>query len=136
MGNRRKARECALQILFQLDLSKSDFQESVRYFWKFNPPELDEIKEFTTTLVEGVWEHRNEIDRKIESHSTHWKLGRMACVDRNILRIAAYELLFCPEIPKSVSLNEAIELGKKFGTEDSSSFINGVLDHIHKEVKA
>jgi transcription antitermination protein NusB len=134
MGNRRKAREAALQILYQIDVSKNTPKEALRLFWSEHSS-LPEVEEFGDRLVEGVVRNQPEIDRLIESHSTHWKLNRMACVDRNILRIAVYELLYCHDIPKSVSLNEAIELGKKFGTEDSGAFINGVLDNIAKEVK-
>ncbi|MFO1518433.1 MAG: transcription antitermination factor NusB [bacterium] len=134
MGNRRKAREAALQILYPVDLSHLNAKEAMSLYWQ-NHPSQDEVIEFTRQLVEGVLRNQAEIDKLIELHSTHWKLGRMACVDRNILRMAVFELLFCRDIPKSVSLNEAIELGKKFGTEDSGAFINGVLDNIAKEVK-
>jgi len=134
MGNRRKGREAALQILYQVDLSRITPREAMQLYWRQHPS-IPEVQEFADQLVEGVVRNRPEIDKVIEVHSTHWKLGRMACVDRNVLRIAAYELLYCHDIPKSVSLNEAIELGKKFGTEDSGAFINGVLDNIAKEVK-
>jgi N utilization substance protein B len=134
MGTRRKAREAALQILYQVDLSKLDPKEAIQFF-RQNHPSVPEVEEFTHQLVEGVVRNRIEIDRLVEQHSTHWKLSRMTCVDRNILRIAVYELMYCHDIPASVSLNEAIEIGKKFGTEDSGSFINGVLDNIAKELK-
>src|SRR4029434_10101978 len=134
MGNRRKAREAALQILYQVDLSKNNPKEALKLYWVEHPP-IPEVEEFGNRLVEGVIRNQAEIDRLIETHSTHWKLGRMACVDRNILRIAVCELLYFHDIPKSVTLNEAIELGKKFGTEDSGAFINGVVEHISKEVK-
>jgi len=134
MGNRRKAREAALQILYQVDLSRMSPHDAMKMYWRQHPS-LPEVTEFADQLVEGVLRNQIEIDKVIEIHSTHWKLGRMACVDRNVLRIAAYELLYCRDIPKSVSLNEAIELGKRFGTEDSGAFINGVLDNIAKEVK-
>jgi len=134
MGNRRKAREAALQVLYQVDLSKINPGEALELFWMQESASA-EIKDFTTQLVEGVLQNQAEVDQLVEKHATHWKLLRMACVDRNILRLAVYELLCCKDIPKSVSLNEAIELGKKFGTEESGSFINGVLDHIAKEIK-
>jgi N utilization substance protein B len=134
MGTRRKAREAALQILYQVDLSKLDPKEAMQLFWK-NHSSIPEVEEFAYQIVEGVVRNRLEIDRLVEQHSTHWKLSRMTCVDRNILRIAVYELMYCHDIPASVSLNEAIEIGKKFGTEDSGSFINGVLDNIAKELK-
>jgi N utilization substance protein B len=129
MGNRRKARECALQILYQMDLSGTSEEEALASYWQcFEYPE--EVAEFAGELVRGVSAHREEIDRLIQDSSRHWKLDRMARVDRNILRLAVYELLHHPEIPKKVTLNEAIEIGKRYGSEDSSAFINGILDHI------
>ncbi len=134
MGNRRKSREAALQILYKIDLSKMEPRDAMKVFWQHYPPE-DDVEEFSNQIVEGVIRNRSEIDRLIELHSTHWKLSRMAYVDRNILRMAVYELLYCHDIPHSVTLNEAIEVAKKFGTEESGAFINGVLDNIAKELK-
>ena len=129
MGNRRKARECALQILYQMDVSGTAEDEALASYWQcFEHPE--EVAEFAGELVRGVSGHRAEIDQLIQDSSRHWKLDRMARVDRNILRLAVYELLHHPEIPKKVTLNEAIEIGKRFGSEDSSAFINGILDNI------
>ncbi len=133
MGNRRRGREAALQILYQIDLSDSDPREAIALFWR-EAPVSEEIQNFSKVLVEGVLKFKKEIDEKIEGHSIHWKLGRMACVDRNVLRIAIYELFYCHDIPKSVTLNEAIDLGKKFGTEESGAFVNGILDNIAKNV--
>jgi transcription antitermination protein NusB len=90
--------------------------------------------EFSQRLVRGVLDHGPEIDRVIEGHSENWRLERMPAVDRNILRIAAFELLYCEEIPPKVAVNEAVELGKRFGTEESGSFINGILDKIMSSV--
>lgn len=98
-------------------------------------PSSPEVEEFAGGLVEGVRENLEEIDQLIARHATHWKLSRMACVDRNILRIAIYELKFRPDIPSTVSIDEAIEIGKKFGTEDSGAFINGILDPFSKEIQ-
>ena len=109
-------------------------RDAMKVFWQHYPPE-DDVEEFSNQIVEGVIRNRSEIDRLIELHSTHWKLSRMAYVDRNILRMAVYELLYCHDIPHSVTLNEAIEVAKKFGTEESGAFINGVLDNIAKELK-
>ncbi len=134
MGLRRKSREATLQILYQLDLSQGDAKELCTAYWQQHELE-PEAKEFAEHLVNGVLRNLKEIDHLIESHSTHWKISRMSCVDRNILRIAVFELLYQSDIPASVSLNEAIEIGKKFGTEDSGAFINGILDHIAKELK-
>jgi N utilization substance protein B len=129
MGLRRKARERALQALFFTDMCRYETEEALRLFCThFNPAEP--ILSFFTQLTEGVVKNRAAIDTVIERFSKHWKLGRMSCVDRNILRLAVFEMLTCPDIPAKVSINEAIEIGKKFGTEDSGAFINGILDSI------
>ena len=144
MGLRRRAREAALQLLYEIDLcqkNSSDLSpESIRDDLLIQVNEDEEplepdMSQFCRDLVTGVARNVGEIDRLIESHSTHWKISRMALVDRNILRMAVFELLYCEDIPASVSINEAIEIGKRFGTEESGSFINGVLDHIAKDLK-
>lgn len=144
MGLRRKARESALQLLYEIDLCQKDPVEVLKLseFLKVLPKEAGhdeetsaEQQKFCHDLVEGVSRNVREIDQLIESHSTHWKISRMALVDRNILRLAVFELLYCQDIPTSVSINEAIEIGKRFGTEESGSFINGVLDHIAKDLQ-
>jgi len=132
-GNRRKARECALQILYQIDVSGHTATEALHAFWQNFQPEVD-VAEFASALVTGVVEKQEDIDKRIQEASHHWKLERMARVDRNVLRLAVFELLFRDDIPKKVTLNEAIEIAKRFGTEDSGSFINGVLDHISASV--
>jgi N utilization substance protein B len=138
MGTRRKAREMAVQILYQMEMKESEpkqvFDLLGNSFWeeqKATPP----MQEFTIGLVEGAYRNRMEIDQQIEVHSTHWKLPRMAAVDRNILRLGVYELLYLNDVPTNVILDEAIELGKKFGTVESGSFINGILDNVAKEVR-
>ena len=130
MSVRRRAREIALQILYQLDIRPGEPQEALDlYFENFRPSE--KAREFCQRLIEGVRQNRQEIDRLLEENAENWTLNRMAVVDRNILRVATFELLHCPDIPFKASLNEAIELAKKFGTDDSSAFINGILDRIH-----
>ena len=134
MGSRRKSRELALQILFELDTNQSDVQKAIDQFWKnFDYPE--DLREFSERLVEGVAQHREELDRLISKHAKNWSLSRIDRVDRNILRAAIFELAHCPDIPPKVAINEAIELSKKFGSEKSSSFINGILDKIAQEIK-
>lgn len=138
MGYRRKARELAAQILYQIEMKQTEPREVFDLFWTHEEAVHEvspEMRQFATELVEGVYRNRREIDLLIESHSHHWKLGRMAVVDRNILRISVYELLYLHDVPTSVILNEAIEIAKKFGTADSSSFINGVLDNVAKDVR-
>ncbi len=136
MGNRRKAREIALQILYEMELKASEPHSILEWYWKGQGPDVpEETRRFATDLVEGTYRNRKEIDDLIEKHSLHWKLIRMAVVDRNILRLAVYELLYLHDVPSSVILNEAIEIAKKFGTEDSGAFINGILDKAAKEVR-
>jgi N utilization substance protein B len=134
MGHRRKARELAIQILYQIEMKGSEPKEVLDLFWK-SEETLPDVRQFTTELVEGTYRNRKEIDQLIERHSIHWRLSRMAAVDRNILRLGIYELLYLHDVPTSVTLNEAIEIAKKFGTEDSSAFINGILDNVAKEVR-
>jgi N utilization substance protein B len=129
---RRKSREFALQVLYQLDITKQDVIKTLAQFQDhFSGNE--ERDDFMERLVLGVLEHCQEIDRLIEKYSENWRLVRMNIVDRTILRMAIFELLYCEEIPPKVTLNEAIELGKRYGSEDSGSFINGILDRIQNE---
>ena len=132
MGKRRRSRESALQVLYQLDIKKQDTSRAIAQ-WKeyFSPNE--ERDEFVERIVLGVLKHCMEIDRLIEQCSENWRLDRMSVIDRNILRMAAFELLYCEEIPPKVTLNEAIDLGKRYGSGDSGSFINGILDRIQNE---
>ena len=133
MGKRTKSRELALQILYQMEMSEGDAEENFNLFWQhFNPS--DELRGFSEEIVKGVCQHREEIDTLIEKLSEHWRLKRMTIVDRNILRSAIFELMFCPDIPTKVILNEAIELGKKFSSEKSGSFVNGVLDKVSHQL--
>lgn len=112
-------------------MSRIGVDEAIRAFWELQESELSEdTREFCEDLVKGTFEHSDEIDRLIEETSSNWRLDRMPVVDRNILRMAVYEFLYRDDIPLTVTINEAIELGKKFGTEDSGAFINGVLDKI------
>jgi N utilization substance protein B len=130
MSIRRRAREIALHVLYQLEMGQEDPRETLALTFRHFRPQV-KSQEFCRRLVEGVWQRREQIDRLIEENSEHWKLARMASVDRNILRIATFELIDCPDIPAKATLNEAIELAKKFGSEDSGAFINGILDKIH-----
>jgi len=130
MSTRRRAREIALQVLYQLDLDPADPEKVLARHWEnFQPSE--QAREFCARLVEGVLSNGEEIDRLIEGNSDNWTLKRMAVVDRNILRLATFELRYCPDVPFKVTLNEAVELAKKFGADDSGAFINGILDRVH-----
>jgi len=132
LGRRRRSREFALQVLYQIEIAKQDAIKVVAQFQDhfFIGAERDD---FLERLVLGVSKHRQEIDRLIEQYSENWRLDRMNIIDRNILRMAAFELLYCKDIPPKVTLNEAIDLGKRYGTDDSGGFINGILDRIQNE---
>ena len=129
MGSRRNARELALQALFSMDMNR-DFSEPMleRFCNNFKP--AVSLGPFFMQLVSGVLRTIADIDRLIEEHSKHCKLDRMSCVDRNIMRIAVFEIACCEDIPPKVSINEAIDIAKKFGSEESGAFINGIIDSI------
>ncbi len=129
MGNRRKSRELAMQALFYMDMGQGDPKELLERFCNNFTPSKKALP-FFLMLVKGVVQAGPEIDAIIERFSANWKLSRMSCVDRNVMRIAVYELLCCHDIPSKVSINEAIDVGKKFGTDESGAFINGILDSI------
>jgi N utilization substance protein B len=133
LGKRRKSREFALQVLYQLNISKQDALTALTQFREHFISD-GEVDAFQKRLVLGVLEHYSELDRLIERYSENWRLDRINLVERNILRMAIFELLFCEEIPPKVTINEAIDLGKRYGSEDSGSFINGILDRIQHEV--
>jgi N utilization substance protein B len=129
MGNRRRARELAMQALFYMDMRQESPEEMLELYCRcFAPPQKN--LPFFLELVNGVLQHKAHIDTLIERFSNNWKISRMSCVDRNIIRIAVFEMLFCRDIPPKVSINEAIDVGKKFGTDESGAFINGILDSI------
>lgn len=132
VGLRRRARECALQMMFQLDVTH-DPRNLVERYWEVNPA-AEVVKEFSNDLVRGCLEHLSEIDALLEKYAENWSLSRMSRVDRNVLRIAVYELLYRADIPARVTLNEAIDIVKKYSEEASGAFINGILDKILKEV--
>lgn len=138
MGNRRISREMALKILFQVDLVHCNIDDASTYTFQteeimqLNDP--DSIIEFSLELVRGVLSKINDIDILIKNHASNWSLERMANIDRNILRIAIYEIVYIDNIPKSVSINEAVELAKKYSTESSFGFVNGVLGKIEKTI--
>jgi len=134
-AKRTRARERALQALYQIDVAAEGIDEALGRFWKSFEPVEREVMDLAEALVRGVAEHRRVIDDTIERISTNWRLDRMAKVDRNVLRLAVYELLRT-DVPVKVVINEAIELGKKFGSESSGAFVNGVLDRVAAELPA
>jgi N utilization substance protein B len=135
-AKRTKARERALQALYQIDVAATGLDEALSRFWKSFEPVEREVRDLAEQLVRGVAEHRRDLDETIEAVSTHWRLDRMAKVDRNVLRLATYELVHRPDVPVRVVINEAIELGKKYGSESSGAFVNGVLDKVAQQLPA
>jgi N utilization substance protein B len=134
VGRRRKSRELALQLLYQLDVQgEGDPGPSFAEFWMRHPVD-DEVREFSESLVRGVKLHQGKIDELIAQYAENWELERMAVVDRNILRSGIFELLWESDVPPKVAINEALEVAKKFSTQESSRFINGILDRVHKEL--
>ena len=131
MGQRRRAREHALQMLFQIDLTGVSPRDVFRDFWSDHTAP-SEIRGFAEELVLGVHDDLRELDRWIIGSAEHWRIERMAVVDRNVLRMAVHEIVHDPETPDAVIIDEAIEVAKKYGSEESGSFINGVLDAIRK----
>jgi transcription antitermination protein NusB len=128
-GIRRKGRELALQALYQIEITGDASGDAVELFLRHFEGNAH-AKEFARRLVSGVVSQRAEIDRLIAECTENWKIGRLAKVDLVLLRMASYELVFCPDIPSNVSLDEAIEIAKRFGSAESAMFINGVLDHV------
>jgi transcription antitermination factor NusB len=134
MGKRRRARELAVQVLFHMEYNPGDPDAGFKLICEnFRPSKA--VRAFSRELVRGVLEKREELDGLIKRSSKNWRLERMSPVDRNILRVAVFEILYLQDIPPKVSIDEGVELGKKFGTEESGSFINGILDHIFNSMQ-
>ena len=157
MGKRREARERAVQFLFQYDLNPpEDLDAALEQFWnsqrlaaiasedkatwgqtiELPPPTADEaaMRLFANPLIRGTLEHRDECDEVIKKHAMNWDLHRIATVDRNVMRLAIYEMLYREDIPPVVSINEAVDIAKKFSTQDSGKFVNGILDKVKGEL--
>jgi len=157
MGKRREARERAVQFLFQHDLNPpEDLEAALEHFWasqrkaalagedkatwgqhvELPPPTADEatVRVFADPLIRGTLEHRDECDAIITKHAKNWDLHRIATVDRNVMRLAIYEMLYREDIPPIVSINEAVDIAKKFSTHDSGKFVNGILDKVKGEL--
>ncbi len=147
MRKRTRSREFALQLLYRLDLNRDDIEEVFEDFWKDRTDlalsskekeviESDkkdpDIRLFAERLVRGAYERLEQIDKTIERYAENWEMNRMACVDRNILRLSTYEICHLEDIPVKVAINEAVELAKRYGEPDSSKFVNGILDKIAK----
>jgi N utilization substance protein B len=129
MGARTTAREAALQMLFALDTTGNDVDQVVFDYWRETPGD-PEGKTYANELVHGATEVVGELDRRIAGASANWRVDRMTRVDRNVLRLGVYELLYRLDVPRAVALDEAVELAKRYGAEDSGAFVNGVLDQV------
>ena len=135
MGSRRKARECALQMLFAADIADAVPDEVLRTYWaELDDSETEEAaREFATRLAAGTLANLDALDERIRSRAEHWRIPRMAIVDRNILRLAVYEFLYEPT-PRTVAINEALEIARRFSTYEATQFINGILDAIKRDL--
>ena len=136
MRKRTQSRECALQILYQVEMNPGPPEKVIADFWEHEDRVPEEVRRFAETLALGTLNQLKEIDEIIVRATENWQLGRMAAIDRNILRFATYELLFLEEVPPKVTINEAVNIAKKFSQEESGKFVNGVLDKISHTEKA
>ena len=129
MGARTTAREAALQMMFALDATDNDVDQTISDYWRETPGD-GEGKAYANELVKGATAVISELDARISAASANWRVERMTRVDRNVLRLCVYELLYCLDVPRAVALDEAVELAKRYGAEDSGAFVNGVLDQV------
>ncbi|MBF0331462.1 MAG: transcription antitermination factor NusB [Candidatus Omnitrophica bacterium] len=134
MRKRSIARECALKILYQMEMTGYAPDKAIPAFWEYEPDHPEDVRDFATKLVNGIHANLTVIDEKLGEYATNWQLNRMAVIDRNVLRLGLYELKFSGiDIPPKVAINEAVDLAKKYGDHDSSKFVNGILDKVHKK---
>ena len=134
MGNRRFSRELVIQFLYLTEMNEGEVSSQLKSFWDSNPCE-DGVQSFTEDILNDIFDHKKDIDARLEKFSDNWTLSRMTVIDRNLLRMAASELMYSKTVPPKVAIDEAVEIAKKYGTQDSPNFINGVLDRILKELK-
>ncbi len=135
MIKRRKARELALQILFQADVGNLPIEEAMETTLAEATDMDEEIRNYAAQLVRGVWGQRDKLDKQIQSVATNWTIERMAAIDRNLIRMALYEILHVPDVPYRVAINEAVELAKEYGTTESRRFVNGVLGALVRKMQ-
>jgi len=135
MGNRRYSRELVIQFLYLTEMNEGEVENQLKAFWENNSCKEEGVQSFTEDILKDIFDHKEEIDARLEKYSDNWTLSRMAVIDRNLLRMAASELMYSKTVPPKVAIDEAVEIAKKYGTADSPNFINGVLDRILKELK-
>ncbi|MFT5387394.1 MAG: transcription antitermination factor NusB [Lysobacterales bacterium] len=133
MRKRTLAREFVLKIFYQAEMTRRELHTASEVFWSEKEKIEQNVKEFSDMLVLGVEKNKKEVDDIIRKYAANWQLERMAVIDRNILRLGTFEIMFADEIPPKVTINEAVELAKKYGDSESGKFVNGILDKIHKE---
>jgi transcription antitermination factor NusB len=133
MRKRSVARECALKVLYQIEMTSRAPDKALAAFWEQENEHPEDVRDFAAKLVDGIYAHLADIDGKLGEYATNWQLNRMAVIDRNVLRMGLYELKYSADIPPKVAINEAVELAKKYGDLDSSKFVNGILDKVHKK---
>lgn len=134
MGKRRFSRELVTQFLYLTEMNEGDWKIQLKSFWETNSCPAD-VQSFAEDILHNIFDHKEEIDARLEKYSDNWALSRMAVIDRNLLRLAASELMYSKTVPPKVAIDEAVEIAKKFGSADSPNFINGVLDRILRELK-
>ena len=134
MGKRRHSRELVIQFLYLSEMNEGDVRSQLEGFWESNDSQPD-VQSFSEDILNNIFDHKKEIDARLEKYSDNWTLSRMTVIDRNLLRMAASELMYSNAVPPKVAIDEAVEIAKKFGSEDSPNFINGVLDRLLKELK-
>lgn len=134
MGARRRARECALQMLFSYDVTRPSVEDLLETFWGELAEASEEVRGFANELAVGTISNLEEIDERIRIRTEHWRIPRMAVVDRNLLRMAVFEFLHQPNTPRTVAINEALEIARRFSTSESTQFINGILDAIKRDL--
>jgi len=132
MRKRTRGRECALKMLYAIEIAKEEPEKGIEIYWENTDPVEYDVKDFANDLVRGVHKNLAAIDALITKCATNWQLERMAVIDKNIMRFATYELLYVDDVPPKVAINEAIDIAKKYGDKDSGKFVNGVLDKINK----
>lgn len=134
MSGRHEGRTLAVQFLFQRDINTGDLDDALKQFWSDHPVSA-KVRSFAEDLIRGVEAHREGLDRRLQGYADHWDLHRMGGVDRNVMRVALFEMMHRPDIPPVVSINEAVELAKELSSDESGRFVNGILDRARREIQ-
>ncbi len=135
MGKRRLSRELVIQFLYLIEMNEGKIPDQLKLFWE-NHSAAEDVQSFSEDILQDIFDHKEAIDARLEKYSDNWTLSRMAVIDRNLLRMAASEILYSKTVPPKVAIDEAVEIAKRFGSEDSPNFINGILDRVLKEMNS